>query len=490
MRKPIRLACVTPRRLLLVLWMGWSGCHPQLRPDVAPSVAPVQLWVNAASTSSGDGSEQRPFKTLAEALARSGEGSIRIHLAAGLYAGPFRTVGPVQIVGGPSSVLFAEGSAGVLLPGAEIDLEGVAVQGGSIGIEATRRVGLRGVRFTGQRSAAVLLRGAALVADASTFSASISETRGIVLEADATGEVSGCAFLGPYRRAVESKTRGSVRIRESRFEGPVTGVHQTAGAVRVERTSFAGGRGPAVFAAHGRLELFDVDVHGHEYGVQCGEGAALTANRFSSTRADRAGIALAKANAELEEVLIADSGSFGGLQLVNAAASLRRFWIHGGEAYGIHARDSRLAAADGAITQIKDRGGDAGDGVHVRGGTATLDSISIRSVAGAGALAAEGAQLSMRDLALESCHLAGLIAETLAKVRGSSLFVRNAEGAAIVVPGEADVQVDLLSSEHNSEGAVWAECGSGARVVLSRLSGDSLGGASSRCVRVAASPAR
>ena len=470
--------------------MGGPGCHPQPKPDVSPPAAALQLWVNASSTSSGDGSAQRPFKTLAEALARSGEGSIRIHLAAGLYAGPFRTVGPVQIVGGPSSVLFAEGSAAVLVPGAEIDFEGIAIQGGSIGIDATRRVGLHGVRFTGQRSTAVLLRGAPLVADASTFSASVSETRGVVLEEDATAEISGCAFLGPYRRAVESKSRGSVRIRNSRFEGPVIGVHQTAGAVRVERTSFAGGRGPAIFAAHGRLELFDVDVHGHEYGVQCGEGAALSANRLSSTRADRAGIALAKASAELEEVLIADSGSFGGVQLVNSAASLRRFWIQGGESYGIHARDSRLTAADGAITQIKDRGGHAGDGVHVRGGTATFDSISIRTVAGAGALAAEGAQLSMRDVALESCHLAGLVAETLAKVRGSSLLVRSAGGAAIVVPGEADVQVDLLSSEHNSGGAVWAECGSGARVVLSRLSGDSLGGASIRCVRLAASPAR
>ncbi len=257
--------------------------------------------------------------------------------------------------------------------------------------------------------------------------------------------------------------------------------------MRVQRTSFAGGRGPALFVAHGRLELSDVDVHGHEYAVQCSEGATLTAHRFSSTRADRAAIALARASAELEEIVIVDSGSFGGLQLLGATASLRRFWIHGAEAYGIHARDSRLAIIDGAITQVKDRGGEAGDAVHVRGGSALLDSAFVRVAAGAGVLAAEGAELSMRDVVLENCRWAGLIAETLARVRGSSVLVRNAGGAAIVVPGEANVQVDLLSSESNSQGAVWAECESGAHVILTRLAGDSLGGATSRCVRVASS---
>jgi hypothetical protein len=485
---------VLARRLLLALCVGWPGCHPRLKPDFPPAGTATELWtelwVNQASLPGGDGSTARPFKSLSEALAKAEKRPTRIQLAAGLYAGPFRTAGPVQISGGPSSILFSEGLDAVLLPGAEIQLEGVGVQGGSIGIEASGRVSMRGVLFSGQRMAAVRLRGGALTAHASTFSASISETLGIVLEEDAEADLSACIFLGPYRRALQSKSRNTVGITDSRFEGPVTGIHQTAGTIRVQRTSFSGGRGPALFTARGRLELSDVRVHGHEYGVQCGEGATLKADGFSSIRADRAGIALARATAELEEIVIVDSGSFGGLQLVSAAASLRRFWIHGGEAYGIHARDSQLTASDGAITQIKDRDGAAGDGIHVRGGRTTLASVSIRIAAGAGALAAESAELSMRDVTLENCRWAGLIAETLARVRGSSLWVRHAGGAAIAVPSEADVQIDLLGSEGNSQGAVWAECASGAQVVLSRPRGDALGGTTSRCVRIAPSPKR
>jgi hypothetical protein len=442
----------------------------------------LELWVDAASKSEGRGTADSPLKTLTAALEVAGP-SRRIHLAPGLYRGPFQIAGRVHLKGSKPAVLFAEGMDAVLSSRGPLFLQEVMVQGGRIGIESGSDLRLENVRLSGQRETSIhVLSG--MVANETELSATVSETIGVLLAPQGRATLSGCVFRGPYRRAIQLRAGAKVTVADCNFDGPVSGIHLVGGDAKVLRSRFSGGRGPALFAAHGALELLDVDVDGHEYAVQCGEGARLRARRVSSVRAERAGIALTRSNAELEEIAISHSGSFGGIQLVEAEATIAHFWIHRAEAYGVSARGSGLTLRDGIITEVTDREGQSGDGVQLRASRATLESISVLRSAGSGIWAAEDSRVELRDLVLDDCRRGGLVAETLAQVGAVSLMVRGSAGPAIAVPGEARVRVDLLSSEHNQQGAVWAECERGAQVLLTRPKGSDRVPKLTRCVRV------
>ncbi len=443
----------------------------------------IERWVDASSAGAGNGTAERPFKTLDAAFGEPGESRLRIHLAAGLYRGPFHPATSTRIEGTGTAVLFAQSSDVVLASRARLELVNVMIQGGAVGIEASGELILRGVSFSGQRKIGAHVLNGSLFAERSTFSASVSEAGAVAIEAS-RAVLQRSAFRGPYRRALELKGPGRLDLTDCLFDGTVTGLHLVGGSAAVHRTSFAGGRGPAVFVARGTLELVDVDVFGHEYGLQCGESASVRALRFSSVRADRAGIALARATAELEEITIAESGSFGAIQLVDSTLALRRFRFQRPEAYGLLGRHSRISVSDGAITDVVDSGGSAGDGIHLRGSRGSIESVLVLRSAGAGLLAAEDSMLEVRDFAVERCHWGGVVAESLARVRGSSWMIRRCDAPALAVPDVGEVDVDVLRSEGNTHGSLWVECARGGRARVSRAGGDPIEARSSACAEL------
>jgi hypothetical protein len=445
----------------------------------------IELWVDASSAPNGNGTAQRPFKTLAAGLAEAGQSGARIHLAAGLYRGPFHPADSTLLEGSGAAVLFAEGSEIVIEPRGKLELANLIVQGGAVGIETASDLRLNQVSFSGQRKLGVHLSSGSLFADRTNFSAAVSDAGAIRAERNARLALTRCAFQGPYRRALALNAPGRAELDDCSFDGAVTGVHQVGGSAAVHRTRFSGGRGPALFCARGTLELVDVDVYGHEYALQSGEKAIVRALRFSSVRADRAGIALTRANAQLEEITIADSGSFGAVQLVDSTVALRRFRFQHPEAYGLVGRQSHLSVSDGAITDVTDNGGSAGEGIHLRATRGTIESVSVLRTAGAGLLAAEDSTLELRDFSVEKCHWAGVIAETLARISGSSWTIRKCDAPAIAIPDAAEIEVDVLRSEGNAQGVFWVECARGARLRVSRAQGDPIETASNSCAVLA-----
>ncbi len=472
------------RLLEAVLCASLVSTQPSMAEASGRSPA-IEVWVDASALGEGNGSIDRPFKTLSAALTRAGDAAVRIHLAPGLYRGPFRPPPAAQIDGKGTAVLFLDGSGAVLTPRGSLALANVAIQGGSVGIESAATLRLSAVSFSGQRSLAAHLSSETLAAEKTTFSAAVSEAGGIKIDADATATLVGCSFQGPFRRAVELKGPGGFHLSDSVFVGAVIGVHQVGGSAVIERTRFSGGRGPAVFCARGTLELRDVDVYGHEYAVQCGEGASVRALRLSSVRAERAAIALARATGQLEEITIIDSGSFGAVQLTESTVALRRFRFHRAEAYGLLARRSWISVADGAISDVLDSGGSAGEGIHLRGTRGSIESVSILRTAGAGLLAAADSSVQLRDLLVEKCHWGGVLAETLSRVSGSSWTIRNCDAAAIAVPDAAQVELDVLRSEGNAQGASWVECARGGKLRVSRATVDGVAGSVNPCGEVA-----
>jgi len=444
-----------------------------------------EWWVDGSAAPGGSGTRERPFKSLGAALARAGESRARLHLAAGLYRGPFRPADGTELVGTSAAVLFAEGSGAVLTPKGSLELKNVIVQGGEVGIETAMELRLSEVSFSGQRKLGVHLRAGHLFARGVVFSASVSEATAVRIEANARAELFGCTFQGPYRRAVELNAPARVEIADCAFDGPVTGLHQIRGSARVTRTRFAGGRGPAVFCAQGSLELLDVDVYGHEYALQGGEGCTVRVLRFSSVGAERAAIALTRSTAHLEEVTAIDSGSFGAVHLVGSNVVLRRFRFQHPEAYGLLGRQSNVSLSDGAISDVTDQGGSAGDGIQLRGCRGSIESVSVSRTAGPGLLAAESTSLELRDFSVDRCHWGGVIAETLAHVQGSSWTVRKCDGPAIAVPDAAQIEVDVVRSEDNSQGLFWVESARGGKLRIWCATVDGSKASPSQCADLA-----
>jgi hypothetical protein len=224
-------------------------------------------------------------------------------------------------------------------------------------------------------------------------------------------------------------------------------------------------------------------VVGHEYGILAGDGCTLDVIGFTSVRAQRAGIALASAKGRIRDIAVLESGGYGGVQSVNGDLRLQDFWIDRARSYGIQLHQGVADLRDGVVTGVSDPdSGATGDGIHVRLGRASIASVAVLRTSGAGVLAAQGAQVVLRDLLLDDNHWGGLVAETGAHVEASSLLVRRSSAAAVAVPGRAVVKVDLLRTANNAQGALWAECVAGAEVFLSRVRSSDGSAGTSRCV--------
>jgi hypothetical protein len=476
-------AFMSPRPLALALLVIAACRSSPLPPPASAERAPraAEVWVDGARREAGDGTRERPFRTLAEGLAV--RPSPTVHLAPGQYAGPFLLPAGARLVGaGASTVLYVEGREPVVRTEAGATLEQLALQGGGWGVESEGTVKLTAVAFSGQREGAVRLVGGRLVAREVQFEASISRLVGVSLEGQATAEVKESAFLGPWRRGV--RVSGAEAVLEGvRFQGAVMALDQEGGQVRLRQVTVEGGRGPGLLVGEGgTLQLEEVLVTGHEYGL-ASYRAKLEVRGFTSVRAERAGLGLTLSTGRLEDIQVRENGSFGALQFVDSDLEVRGFRVDGGDAYGLVATKGRLRAREGSITRVRSSEGFTGDGLHLRGVKADIESVEVRDVVGAGVLAAQGAEVELRDVTLSACKHAGVVVETLGRVTAVGLDVRGTGGPALAVLRDGELSADVLTASGLAEGLIWAECEGSAQVRLGRLRTEDLRGLSAPCVQ-------
>lgn len=460
----------------LGVWLGvMAGCaHPQAAPSAGP--AERVRYVDARAAEGGDGSRARPFRSLAEALAEAGRGErLTVELASGVYEGPFELAGEVRLVGRGAVVLHAEGPFAVSAAG-RVSLERLTVQGGTVGLQVFGELSLSGVQLSGQREVSVLVRGGALEARGCEFSATVSETTGLRVEEGARAQVERSAFLGPYRRAVELRS-GEVRLSGARFAGPVTGLHQLGGRAEVERSTFSGGRGPALFSAGGALSGRQVLVHGHEYGLQTGEGATVDVRDLAVHRPDRAGIALVGTRGTLTDVVVVGGGSLGGAQALGSDLVVERLRVHAVSGFALLARHGKLTLSDAVLTDIraeKEGSGEesGGDGLMLRGVEARIEDVTARELGGSGLVASAEATVAVRGLTCHGCRFGAILVERGARVDAVSVEARGGDAAAVSVPDAGRLRIHLLRSSGNALGPVWTECGAGAEVLLGQVESD------------------
>src|SRR5690606_38306280 len=93
-----------------------------VRPPPTPGGGPWVL-IDAQALPGGDGSEQAPFSSVAEALAAAPGKLLR--LRTGMYRGPFELPAGTRLEGQGQVVLHAEGLAPVIRTGGALTLVGV-----------------------------------------------------------------------------------------------------------------------------------------------------------------------------------------------------------------------------------------------------------------------------------------------------------------------------------------------------------------------------
>ncbi|HEY8206419.1 MAG TPA: hypothetical protein VIG99_02985 [Myxococcaceae bacterium] len=442
-------------------------------PPVPDFVVPAERWVDASAPEGGEGTEARPFRALGAALAPERAGvPVRVHVRTGLYRGPFELPAKWEIEGPESAVLFVEGAGGAVLAVADGRVAGVSLQGGAVGLAASGPVRAEGIHCSGQRQAAVEVRGGSLELSGADVRASVSEILGVnVIQGRA--RVQDSAFTGPFRRAVKAEGAAvEVTVERTRFVEAVTAVQLVGVNGHLLGLSVRGGRGPAVFVGGGEVVVEGLEVDGQEYALLARE-ARLHARRITSRGAEQGGVALVKSRSALADLTVSGSGPVGAVEVVGGELDLQRFRIQRAASYGVHARSARVAISDGTIEEVtSDRDGTLGDGVHLRDAKGRVERVTVRGAGGSGLLVAEGSDIHGTELALERCRWGGVVVETLSSFFGRTIAVRDGGGAALAVPTEAGASVTGLTSVRNQEGAVWAECSEGARVTLKGLTDD------------------
>jgi hypothetical protein len=439
--------------------------------EPAPRAAPgLELWVDAQALEGGDGTATHPLRRLEAALAPSAPQRL-LHLAPGLYPGPFVLPDGTEVLGGSASVLTAPGGVTVLEARGKVTLRRLLVQGGTLGLSGSGQLHLEEVRFSGQRTGALsLAEGTSLRAEGSVLEASVSGAVGLLVAKGASVQLLGCTFEGPWQRAIEAHAAEALLVSHCRFRGAVTALYLKDGRAELQDVSISEGRGPGLYVVGGTLALHRVEVNGHEYGLLTGTGAAVEAEDFTSTRADRAGVGMVNAKAHFKRLTILQAGSFGGLQCVSSDVTVEELKVEDVQGVGVFMRSGTLHLDGAVVLRTKDADGTGADGVQLRGGRAVLKNLTVQQVSGACLTAAEGTDASLETATLENCRTAGLAAEGGARLLASAVTVRTSEGPGAVATGDGRLALRDFRAL-GTDGVVWAECTSGAQVTATDVAG-------------------
>ncbi|TQF10464.1 hypothetical protein FJV41_39395 [Myxococcus llanfairpwllgwyngyllgogerychwyrndrobwllllantysiliogogogochensis] len=199
----------------------------------------VEVWVDAAWWRPGDGSRERPLRSLAEALARPGP--LTVHLAAGAYRGPFTLPEDVRLEGeGPGTVLLVETPQGTVLRAAGPSGGGEGPASDGQRVPPPISPGSQGLPFRpaghgGFPLSPLGVRGSVAVSSGSPLKATDPQD----LSSPATGT-------------------GGVLLRNLEVRGGTWGLEVTGGGrVLVENVGFSGQRQGAVRVTSGRFDAVD-----------------------------------------------------------------------------------------------------------------------------------------------------------------------------------------------------------------------------------------
>jgi hypothetical protein len=482
---------------LLLLLAALCGCSARVAGPV--ELGPAVLFVRApggplaaAGLVHADGSEQRPFGTIAEAL-RSAPAGALLRLDAGIYEEHLLITRAVVLLGkgpGRTRILGSAGGAAqrpLVEVGAadHVELRGLALERGSVGVLLSAGAGVRlddvGLRqfseaaIVGQ-DAHLTVRGVEVL-DVGHG----QDARGIELTSGTLDAVS-LVMRGAGRRALILRgTRASLTdldVAGSR----VSAVQAVDGAdVRVVRGHFEHLGGAALYAGGARLLVQGATITGNEYGVIGFRGAEVTVNDSELIDHLVAAVALVRSRGTVRRCHIWRGGSEGGISITHGSGPIALLdnRIQDPGPMGLHITESEVSARGNTITGARlDAQKDLGDAIFAIGSDVKVDQNTLRGNAGSGVVML-GSELRLSGNGLLDNGRAGLLLLNRSKaVARGNLFARNGAGVQVAETSRASLAQNRFG--FNPHFDIDVVCGNGGGGTVSIEGGNTFAGEAMR----------
>lgn len=480
------------RRLVLaVLLCLGCGRGATLAPQhpVAPAVLFVRAPGQPSSAAPADGSERRPFASIADALRDAPSGAL-LRLEAGIYQERLVVKRPVVLLGrGPGRTRIFGGEQGPLIEvaGADhVELRGLALEQGRVGLLLApgSRVRLEDVALRGFSQAGVIGKGASLTVRGSEVLDIGQGRAGRGLElTGGTLDVRSMVLRGAGRRAFILRGTRAVLADVDAAWSPVSALQAVDGAdVRVVRGRFEHLGGAALYAGGARLSVEGAIIAGNEYAVIGFRGAEVTVSDSELGDHQVAAVALVGSRGTVQRCHITRGGSDGAIAITNGSGlvSLLDNRIQEPGPMGLHITDSTVSARGNTITGARlDRQEEAGDAVFAINSQLSLDQNVLRGNAGSGvAMMASGLQLTGNGLIGNGRAGLLLLNRSTASARGN-LFDRNGvAGVQVAETSRATLSRNRFNG--NPRFDIDVMCGSGGGGVVTIDSGNTFAGEAAR----------
>lgn len=431
---------------------------PVITNAVVESPRPA-LWVDSFASTDGDGSVERPFKRIPSTLpARA-----HLHVKSGLYQGPFSFEG-VIVEGHGEAVLTSEAGQTTVTAN-DVELRGLSIQGGALGLAVLGRVSGTKLFFSGQRERAARVDGELVLSD----SRAVASVEGIDgFAGTGTFRFEGVKLEGGFRRGVWCE-RGVLALSGLKTLGvkvPVFAMHCTG---EVKKLVAESGAGPAMLVSEGSLNVLGLYVRGHEYGLQMSSGAKVSATGLDVSQTEQACVSALQSELTLTQSEFTVCGGGGAILLLDSSGVLSGLKVHDTRSLGVLVRQGAVAITASEFSRITSEGDALGDAVHVRQSKAVLKAVRVTDVEGSALFATAFAEVKVESLEVERARQSALFVERGANVEVESLLVRGGGGGAVLVPGKAHVSIRSLSVAGGTDMPIYAECAEGAEVELGRI---------------------
>lgn len=442
----------------------------QPAPAVAELTAVPQLL--PAPRRAPDGSEERPFPSLALALQAAPAGAL-LRVGEGVWRERLLIVRPVVLMGrGPGVTrLLAPDPTGAVITvrGERVELRGLSVEGGEIGVRLDGGAGhrLEDVSLRDSRVSGLLSTGAGVVLSSVEVSLAGGGKSGRGIDVDGGSlEARRLVLRGAGRRGIVLHAAHAILEDVDARGAGLSAIQATDGAdVRVVRGVYEGQSGAAIYAGAARLSVEGAQIRHDDYAIIGYRGAEVSVIGGQLTDYRVAGIALVKAHGSIAGATIGHGGSEAAISILHsdgaAPVLLTDNRIQDPGTMGIHITEANVEARGNTITGARlDRQKDLGDAFFAMESTLTLERNVMRGNAGSG-VAAVRSQLKLSENGFIENGRAGLLLLDRSQSRASgNTFERNTI-SAVEIGERARATLSKNRFDGNGRLDIDAGCGKG-----------------------------
>lgn len=389
-----------------------------------------------------NGSAERPFPSLSAALRAAPPGAL-LQISAGVSDEALLITRPVVLLGrGPALTRLvrkpgAEGASVVIRGTDGVELRGLAIEGGAVGISVRGGKGhrfedlaLRGLGKTGLSSegAGFLLAGSEILdVDGGATG------QGLLIEGGAA-ELRTLLFRAAGRRAIEIKKARAVLTDVDVDGSSLSALQAVDGAeVTVRGSRFEHLGGAALYAGGARLTVENSFVRAAEYAIIGFRGATVTVTGCELRDQHVAAVSLVRSAGTVAQTQIVHGGTEGAVTVTSGSAPLvlTDNQIVDPGPMGVHVTQSTLHARGNSITGARlDGGKDLGDAIYALDSDLLLEGNVLRGNAGSGVeLTRCSARLERNDL-VENGR-AGFLLQDRSRATATGNFFQRNRGAGV-----------------------------------------------------------